>query len=116
MIVLAVESKPTSGKIVCQQQLVTIYLDTTAYITVKSNRNHSEFMGQAESFALCGTNATNVVEWDGMEWKFFLTQTELHVINKQSHMINKQSHIFLVSSKHLPQALIVTICTDIYLH
>lgn len=44
-----------------------------------------------------------------MEWKFFLTQTELHVINKQSHM-------FLVSSKHLPQALTVTICTDIYLH
>ena len=28
--------------------------------TVKSNRNHSEFMGQAESFALGGTNATNV--------------------------------------------------------
>ena len=68
MIVVAVESKPMSGKIVCQQQLVTIYLDTTAYITVKSNRNHSEFMGQAESFALCGTNATNVVEWDGMKW------------------------------------------------
>jgi len=60
--VVAVVSNPTSGQIDCQQQLMTIILNKIGYITVKSNRNHSKFIGQAESFALRGTNATNVAE------------------------------------------------------
>jgi len=62
-VLIIVVQNPTTGRMDCQQQqLVTIIHDIIGDFTVKSNRNHSKFIGQAESFALHGTNTTNVAE------------------------------------------------------
>jgi len=77
IIVVAVVWNPTTGRMDCQQQSATIIHDTMEDSTMKSNRNHSEFMGQAESFALGGTNATNVALLQPM-WRRFNLLMQIH--------------------------------------